>query len=439
MFIYVQIEIMIRILLSFTLTVLLACATQQNSAQVIFNETFGQTTTRQTSPYMPSGSYAWADPNGSADQKQIENNYYALITPANIRDAWPVPAWWFWTGPEPIGNTWGGNNNSSTPNSNGDHTGNPNGAVMAVNAGVTLAGFYRRTSTLVPNNTYRLSVWMYLVNPSSMISMRIIDPEDGDNLGSYVSPYFSSIGSWTQIVYEFTLPSNCGSGGRAVIVQLSNALSNNSGNDYYIDDIVLETISYSGTNPISCPNAVLALNQIDLAATTNAGKVAVSWAVDDESDVHYYEIQKSTNGVIFETIHKETVTALNQSRIYKHNDLLSVMDYTTSRLYYRIRAVKQNGSYQLSNSVPVSISKNNNNTVVVYPQPVASLGTVHIAWTNQATMTIRIFDMSGRIVKVINNASGGVTRINDLKSGMYVVTLENASDHSVINQKLQIL
>jgi hypothetical protein len=424
--------------LHYTLTILLLCVALQSSAQVIFTETFGQTTTRQTCPYMPSGSYAWADPNGTQNQKQIENDYYAVIAPANIRDAWPIPGWWYWTGAEPIGNTWGGANNPSTPNGNADHTGDLNGAVLAVNAGTTLGGFYRRTANLIPGNTYRLSAWMYLVNPSSMISMRIIDPEDGDILGSSVSPFFSSTGSWSQVIYEFTLPSTCGSVGRNVIVHMANALSNNSGNDYYIDDIVLETISFSGTNVISCPNALLALNRIDLAATANTDEVAVSWAVDDESDVLYYEVQKSTNGTAFQTIRKEAVTALNQSRTYKHNDLLSVMDYTASRLYYRIKAVKQTGSYQVSTTVSVTVGKNNK-SITIYPQPASSMGTVHIAWANSATMSIRVFDLSGRVVKVINNARGNGVSINDLKSGMYVVELTNAGNSTVISHKLRIL
>lgn len=430
---------MTRIPLFVTLTLLLICIAQQNSAQVIFNETFGQTTTRQTSAYMPSGSYTWADPNGTQNQKQIENNCYAVIAPANIRDAWPVPSWWFWTGAEPVGNTWGGANNPSTPNGNADHTGDANGAVLVVNAGTILDGFYRRTVNLLPGNTYRFSAWIYLVNPSSMISMRTIDPEDGDILGSYTSPFFGSAGSWQQIAYEFTFPSSCSTIGRDVIVYMANGLSNNSGNDYYIDDIVLETIPFSGTNAIACPNALLALSRIDLTARANTDEVAVSWTVDDESDVQYYEIQKSTNGTTFETIRKVAVTALNQTGTYKHNDLLyqSVTSYTASRLYYRIKAVKQTGSYHLSNIALVTIGKNNNG-IAIYPQPASSTEIVHIAWANPAKMNIRIFDMSGRMVKVINNAGGGHVGINDLRSGTYVAELTNTSTYTVTSQKLQV-
>ena len=64
------------------MVVLLLAIAGKGMAQVIFTETFGQTTVRQTSPYMPPGSYAWADPNGNSDQQEIENNYYAVIAPA---------------------------------------------------------------------------------------------------------------------------------------------------------------------------------------------------------------------------------------------------------------------------------------------------------------------------------------------------------------------
>lgn len=430
---------MIRTLSHVTFTLLLISAVLQSSAQVIFNETFGQTTTRQTSPYMPSGSYTWADPNGTQNQKQIENNCYAVIAPAHIRDAWPVPAWWFWTGPEPVGNTWGGANNPATPNGNADHTGNSNGAVLVVNAGTILDGFYRRTANLAPGNTYRLSAWVYLVNPSSMISMRLIDPEDGDVLGSYTSPFLGTAGSWQQLVYEFTFPASCASMGRDVIVHMANGLSNNSGNDYYIDDIVLERVPFTGANVIACPDVLLALSRIDLSARTNTDEVTVSWNVDDESDVLYYEVQKSSNGTTFETIHKVPVTAPNQSRAYQYNDLLlhPVISSATARVYYRIKAVKQTGSYRLSTIVPVTIGKNGDN-IAIYPQPASSTGTVYIAWANPARMNIRIVDISGRIVKVINNINGSGIGINDLKRGMYVVELTNTSAYTVTSQKLQV-
>src|SRR3982750_2964113 len=99
---------MIKIVLTISCIVCFSTFTSQPLiAQVLFNETFGQSTTRLTSVYMPTGGFAWGDPGGSTNEKAIENNYYAVIAPANIKDAYPVPYYWFWTGLQPAGNTGG--------------------------------------------------------------------------------------------------------------------------------------------------------------------------------------------------------------------------------------------------------------------------------------------------------------------------------------------
>ncbi|UOB18648.1 lectin-like domain-containing protein [Abyssalbus ytuae] len=239
-------------ILAFLMFVAVMLHTNILNSQVIFSEDFGETTVRQTSPYMPGGSFIFGDPDpaASTQERAIENNHYAVIDPNHIRDDYPVPYYWFWTGPEPAGNTGGSANNPPTD----DHTpGDTNGAVMVVNAGTTLNDFYVRSVSLQPNTCYRFSAWVYLVNKNAQITLEARDVSNGTVLGSVGSGTIRNEDQWVQYSLEFTIPAGCAS--TDVDVAIRNDLSNNSGNDYYVDDILLEQLTpCSGAEQtISCP------------------------------------------------------------------------------------------------------------------------------------------------------------------------------------------
>ena len=421
---------------------LLAFASNKGMAQVIFTETFGQSTVRQTSPYMPSASYAWADPNGNTNQQQIENDYYAVIAPANIRDAWPAPGWWFWTGPEPTGNTWGGMNNASSPNGNTDHTGDPDGAVLVVNAGSTLKGFYSRSATLTPGNSYRLSFWLYLVNPSSMIGLQVIDPSTQTVLGSVNSAFLSTTGSWQEVVYDFQFPASC-SGSNVVQVYLANALSNNAGNDYYIDDVSLVTLATPAADIIVCPSVLtlLANNGMKLTAGANGKTVDLSWTLNSAPGFTSYELQRSNSSIDFGTIHIKKASAAGIAGTFSYSDVSynGVTAGIPASLYYRVKAVRADGSFEYSEVLAVSLKNNNSNNLVVYPQPAAAMSPVTISWNNTAAARVDIFDMSGALVSKAADIRGGRYTTGGLRSGMYVVKVTGQSGGGVVTRKIMVL
>ncbi|TYP96705.1 hypothetical protein C7447_1061, partial [Tenacibaculum adriaticum] len=219
-------------------------------SQVIFTENFGETTTRQTSIYMPTGTFAFGDPNGTVNEKAIENNHYAVIDPNHIVDDYPNPYYWFWTGNQPVGNTGGDNGNPATD----DHTtGDTNGAVLVVNAGTTLSDFYERQVSLELDQCYRLSVWMYVVNAGAQITLEAKDVSNGSVLGFETIPFTSTEDVWTEYTLDFKIPAGCTSADVALALRNNN--SNNSGNDFYIDDIQLEklTLCTGLEQTITCP------------------------------------------------------------------------------------------------------------------------------------------------------------------------------------------
>ena len=398
---------------------LLAVANPAKS-QIIFNETFGQTTTRVTTPFMPTGSYTWADPNGSTvAEKCVLDNYYTVIAPANIRDAWPVPAWWWWSGPEPIGNTFGGAGVPATS----DHTGNTDGAVMVVNAGTTLNTFYNRVATLTPGNSYRISFWMFLVSASSQVEMKIRDVGTNAVLGSVSTGVLTNLYSWNQYYYDFRLPFGCPSS--HIRITLENGISLINGNDYYIDDIVLETIPTGSEPIIICPTSpLLPVRLLDFGFDEVSTKnISLFWRTDMESNIRSYVVERSFDTKKFTPI--GTISARNSSiaTSYVFKDPSQSPLYST--VYYRLKTVEIDQKYSYSKII-VANPGNSKSGISVYPQPTTN-GIVQVDWQDKGLYSIRLFKADMQMTNSWDNYTGNSLTLRNLKPGVYILAISSKS------------
>lgn len=214
---------------------------QTTYGDTIFYDSFGQQTIRVTTPYMPAGSYAFADPNGTSAAKEIQDNFYAVIDPLHIADAGQSS--YFWTSTSPSSFTPGG----SRPYYTTDHTGNTNGAVMVVNAGTTINYLYKRDLALKTGFRYRFSFWIYVVARSSQFSMEVVNSTNNTNK-TFAGPVLNTEGVWTQYTLDFPVPLSATNLTNNVSTGLQNKYSLVVGNDYYIDDILLSTLH---TDPVT--------------------------------------------------------------------------------------------------------------------------------------------------------------------------------------------
>jgi hypothetical protein len=403
------------------LTSVSSCLAFNSNAQniTVFSDNFGATIVRQTSPYMPTPGFAFGNPNGTDLEKAIENNYYAVIDPTHIKDNFPVPYWWFWTGPEPTGNTFGSVGNAAT----NDHTGNANGAVMVINAGTTLTSFYDRTVNLQNGGVYKLSWWIYLVNSPCQIAADIKDYATNTTLASMPTTFFNTSGAWTQFSVTFNEPSSCTAGGVRIV--LRNALSQNQANDYYIDDILLEKLPNGSPSPntIVCPTAdapiPLSVNLINFKLKNDAGNVYLDWTAADEVNLESYIVQKSTDGINFSTLSQ--IPAKNNASLtnYRYTDhLAAVAEHTM--LFYRLAIRDIDGTTKFSNILRTNTDAASN--LSLYPNPMSN-GQMSITGLKTGDI-LTITDPLGRMLQRIN-ASNAAEQINlsGLNLGVYIISV----------------
>jgi hypothetical protein len=141
----------------------------------------------------------------------------------------------------------------------------------------------------------------------------------------------------------------------------------------------------------------------------------------------YYEIYRSKNSLQFEKV--GTVTALGnttQRTDYFFDDQLPYFGNN----YYRVTAVDRNGKTASTSIMRVLFGKNDN-SIVVFGNPTASLLNIRVVDIIKGEYAIRIFENSGRLVyesKVSHNGADGIYPVQlpqPLAKGNYRLVLTN--------------
>lgn len=191
-----------------------------------FVETFG-TGPNYQGP-LPAGqtTYPWGNP---ADWQS--GNRYTLLSQLKA-DAWSTAQWLH-------------------PGT--DHTGDPQGLMMMVDAAASPGLFFQKTFTgLLPGSAYDFGAWISNVNPQTNVALpnvifRVVDPATGDVLATVDTGDIAATAAleWERYGLAFTATQS------TVRLELVNNSNSNIGNDLALDDISLAPACEFGDAPDS--------------------------------------------------------------------------------------------------------------------------------------------------------------------------------------------
>ena len=199
------------------------------------------------------------------------------------------------------------------------------------------------------------------------------------------------------------------------------------------------TTNFSGGDLASCyfPTAVLESNLARLSGKYIAGASKLNWSVMNNTQIQYFEIQRSDDGNNFETIARVNSTNLTQSSMqYSYNDPGS----ETGRKFYRIREVMSSGVKYYSNIISLAINSRIAFNVKPKPNPFINNLELDFHLESNSSVLIQLIDQSGRVVKqqrVAGNRGDNRTTISNLSTlakGIYTVELK--VDGQVLREKL---
>ncbi|MGC4041404.1 MAG: carbohydrate binding domain-containing protein [Flavobacterium sp.] len=302
-------------------------------SQVIFYEDFGSSATRMTSPYVPQSGqdggltggpfshgsnfykFAAIQNNYSGENLNtniINNGYYAVVRPGNIYSNLP-------SGFPSGGYDWWVTNPGASPGAQ-----NGLGSVLVVNGGPVLNQYYRRTVTLLPGKKYRLSAYVYAsgsTNVSTRFEMQDAITENTIGTSNALN-YGSPANRWVPFSWTFEVPTelcnNISPDGALVAISLRNAVAASGGNDFYVDDILLEevTVPTVDTNlacnsfTLNCSDAATSVNLNSLYTGTLPNNVELVWFTtpDHQSGTEVANPAQVTTTGMYYAFSRSTVT-----------------------------------------------------------------------------------------------------------------------------------
>ncbi len=200
------------------------------------------------------------------------------------------------------------------------------------------------------------------------------------------------------------------------------------------------TAGYTISDLASCsfPLTTLAANELDLTGAYSGGYTNLSWTVNDNTNVIYYEVQSSTDGLNFSTIARldPQNTSVADAR-YIYSDPQS--GYGPPK-YYRVREMMNTGMRLYSQVITVIFNTKLSLLGNATPNPFIDHVNVDVQLKAANTITGRLVDQSGKIVYQRSfSGQQGENKITlngmlHLSAGMYI--MEIAVDGETARQKL---
>ena len=194
----------------------------------------------------------------------------------------------------------------------------------------------------------------------------------------------------------------------------SGAVATSTAN-WRIDDLTL-------TFNLALPITLISFN----AALSESNQTTLKWATANELDNSYFEIERSKNSIDFESLGRIKGTGTSELR----NDY-SFTDETPLKgiNYYRLKQIDFDGTFTYTR--PVSVIKEGDGTISLYPNPASNLLKINFEDTDQIENTM-IYDLMGKIVKSIMGDKDRF-EVSDLPQGKYIIQIRLADSRIISN------
>ena len=203
---------------------------------------------------------------------------------------------------------------------------------------------------------------------------------------------------------------------------LTTTLTYSTGNhlDLYTDLMTLNYNTNSGSNYNYTVNLTLPVELISFDAQIKGNNTLLNWKTVSENINSYYEIHRSNDGEIFNSIGKiPTSGNLKDIKNYQFYDYEPYSDVN----YYRLKLVEDDGNFEFSKIIVVDFSDNRQNKMIVVPTLAESGITCYYDNPVESGELI-IYNMLGKEIKrekITNYTDNIYIDLSDLKNGQYIL------------------
>lgn len=148
------------------------------------------------------------------------------------------------------------------------------------------------------------------------------------------------------------------------------------------------------TVPIFRDQVALPVTILRFSGKWQSSDVALSWSVDHESNIDYYEVQRSADGAAFSNL--GTVNANGVSAVFDYH--FTDASPALRRYFYRLRIVEKSGAVNYSSTILLETNAVAGSRIKVLPNPVTEQFALSFEKPVSGQVTVSINDMSGREV-----------------------------------------
>ncbi|MFC2119735.1 T9SS type A sorting domain-containing protein [Bacteroidota bacterium] len=141
---------------------------------------------------------------------------------------------------------------------------------------------------------------------------------------------------------------------------------------------------------------------LSFSASIAANVVTLNWSTATELNNHGFEIERSSEKRTWRTIgFKEGKGTTSETQQYSYSDKLS--DIASSKLYYRLKQIDFEGSFEYSDIVEVEITPSVFSLSQNYPNPFNPVTKIKYAIPQSSNVVVKVFDVLGNEVTTLVN------------------------------------
>ncbi|MEM6347112.1 MAG: T9SS type A sorting domain-containing protein [Bacteroidota bacterium] len=227
--------------------------------------------------------------------------------------------------------------------------------------------------------------------------------------------------------------------------------------DGLLDGFDNDNISWDATNgslsPSSHPDAVsgtsernwrenvpLPVEWLSFSAKLEGDRALLEWATASETNTDFYRIERSVDGNLFSPIGKEAATGTsNQTSAYEFRDA-NLSQMPVNRIYYRLRQVDIDGSFDYSRVVELDLSGQQASLwLIPMPIPASQSLTVRYGTMMDFESQLSVYSLTGKQLYYENLPQGQGERqieVANWPNAIYYLRLE--SEGQQIVRKFQV-
>ena len=301
------------------------------------------------------------------------------------------------------------------------------------NLGITTANVTVASNTLIYNTQPYVKRW-FEITPLFQGAANITFYFTQNDFTTYNTT--ASAGGWPLLPQNPTdavgkanlrVTKNDGTFGVNPVVLTPSSIVWNATNNYWEVSLTTPNFSQFRFHAVNPLGSALPITLGEFNGRKENKTNVLNWNTITENNCKAFEVQRSTNGTDFSALGMVNSQAVNGiSNLELAYSFIDV-NPKEGHNYYRLRQIDLDGKSTYSKQIDLLVNSNGS-VVNVYPNPAKDNVTIDYASNSNASLSLQIIDMSGRVIKQVQTkvASGNnamIISLDGVSAGMYQLQL----------------